>query len=146
MSEEVLTQVILRMATDPAYAASVQADSAAALAGLDLSADEVATIASLGPDSDGGVTRLGPRSSKSALFFGSALHDATAPVAHHGADAAQHTPAHGGSTALPHASGMAPSASDQLMAWATSMDPSAQDPEQALAAEAAALAEGEPGQ
>lgn len=111
MSQEAFEAALTRMATDHAYSDAVQSNPDLALAGLELTADERTTLVGLTHDAGSGLTALAPRSSKSALFFGSALHDATAPVHH----AVSHT-----ASQATHTAG--PSAGEQVVTWVTSMD------------------------
>jgi hypothetical protein len=125
MSQDVFEAALTRMATDHAYTEAVQTDPASALDGLELTPDERATLVGLTHDAGSGLTALAPRSSKSALFFGSAIHDATAPVHH----------------AATHMAG--PSAGEQVVTWVTSMDhPGDADATPALASGTAQLLQG----
>ncbi len=129
MSQKAVDDLISRMATDPGFHALVRSDPATALAGLDLTEDERTLLLALAPDHDEHVTRLAPRSSKSALFFGTALHDAAATPAHGAASSAAHLasspPA---AAAVGHAAAGA-SPVEQAITWASAMDPGAADEE-----------------
>ncbi|MGB2939370.1 MAG: hypothetical protein WBD38_03605 [Candidatus Dormiibacterota bacterium] len=124
MSQAALDDVISRMAVDPGFHALVRADPTTALAAFDLTEDERLVVLSLAPDHDVHATKLLPRSSKSALFFGTALHDAAA-IGHDAGSAAGQSAAHAASHA---ASGASPV--EQAVTWVTAMDhPGGGDPE-----------------
>ena len=134
MSQKAVDHIIARMATDPGYHTQVQTDPATALAGFDLTDEERQLVSSLAPDHDVHAAPLAPRSSKSALFFGSALHDAAATPAHSAASAAAH------SLSTAHAAAGA-SPIEQAVTWASAMDPGSADEEAELVGGATNLIE-----
>lgn len=69
MSEVELQDLVIRMATDAAFAENVRMDPAGALGGFDLTPDEIGQLTSLTGDSAGGVQGLATRQSKSGLLF-----------------------------------------------------------------------------
>ena len=76
MSDAVLQDLIIRMAADPTFAERVRNSPTEALAGLELTADEVGRLAALSADTEGNVEALGERQSKSSLFFAGGMpHD-----------------------------------------------------------------------
>jgi hypothetical protein len=84
MSEAVLRETVVRMATEESFAEAVRRDPAGALAGLDLTAAECDQLAGLSADAGAGAAGLGERLSKSSLFFassGGAAH-AASPAGH----------------------------------------------------------------
>ena len=139
MSQKAVDHLIARMATDPGFHAQVQADPVTALAGFHLTDEERQLVSSLAPDQDDQAAPLAPRSSKSALFFGSALHDAAATPAHHASSAAAHSSANAHATA-----GASPI--EQAVTWASAMDPGSADEEAELVGEATNLVEEATGQ
>jgi hypothetical protein len=70
MSDTVLQELTVRMATDTEFAQAVHADPAVALQDMDLTADEVDQLRSLSADTAGGAEGLEERQSKSSLMFG----------------------------------------------------------------------------
>ena len=87
MSDAVLQDLIVRMASDASFADSVRSNPAQALHGLDLTDAETQHLLTLTADPPGGATGLDPRQSKSSLFFGGAIgdigHHAVPPDVHH---------------------------------------------------------------
>ena len=73
MSDAVLQELIVRLASDEEFAGSVQAEPST-LDAFDLTADERATLLALGADSGAGAAGLAERQSKSSLFFTGAGH------------------------------------------------------------------------
>jgi hypothetical protein len=79
MSEHGLRTAIARMATEPQFARRVREEPASVRAELDLTDREWQTVASLQDSADStGPEQLGERLSKSALFFGGAMHSTVA--------------------------------------------------------------------
>ncbi|MDQ6746767.1 MAG: hypothetical protein M3010_01480, partial [Candidatus Dormibacteraeota bacterium] len=65
---------VLRMATDPDFAARAQADPGAVLGPLGLTQAEVAKLLGASSDDGSGASALGARQSKSALIIGGGGH------------------------------------------------------------------------
>ncbi|MEA2645672.1 MAG: hypothetical protein QOE92_755, partial [Chloroflexota bacterium] len=81
MSDAVFQDLIVRMAADHTFAERVRNSPTEALAGLDLTSDEVAQLATLSADSEAQVEVLGERQSKSSLFFAGGMpHDSHTAV------------------------------------------------------------------
>ncbi len=110
MSQPDADRVIARMAQEPGFHALVRADATSALAAYDLTDEERSLVLALAPDHEEHASTLTPRSSKSALFFGTALSDAAA------------TPAHGASAAHAAAHVVGTNPVEQAVTWVTAQD------------------------
>ncbi|MEA2684011.1 MAG: hypothetical protein QOK05_2339, partial [Chloroflexota bacterium] len=93
-----MEQLVVRMASDPAFAEEVRADPTSALASYELSEAERDSLAGLGGDQAGSTATLGTRQSKSSLLFG--LH--TGGAEHAATHAADLSHTHGGAGAVTH--------------------------------------------
>jgi hypothetical protein len=75
MSDEVLRDLVVRMATDPQFAERVRSAPGGVAAEHGLTADQVEALGQLGDGAGaGGPSMLDARLSKSSLFFGGGLH------------------------------------------------------------------------
>jgi hypothetical protein len=120
MSQADVDRVISRMAVDGGFHALVRADPNSALAPYLLTDEERELVLALAPDHEVHAHTLMPRSSKSALFFGTALSDAAATPAH---GAAAHGVGHAAAHAAPGASPV-----EQAVTWVTAQDIGDTDP------------------
>jgi hypothetical protein len=84
MSDVVLQELVVRMATDAAFADRVRSAPAQTLGAFDLTPEEVAQLSSLGADAGATSEGLAARQSKSSLFFMGAHHVEHGAIGHTG--------------------------------------------------------------
>ena len=76
MSDVVLQELVVRMATDAGFADQVRSAPGVTLGAFDLTPDEVAQLSSLGADTGASAEGLAARQSKSSLLFMGVHHGA----------------------------------------------------------------------